>query len=370
MFSTNLQDILTQIDQIDPIKYARTRNFIDGDVTRLSPYISRGVISTKFVLDRVLQRGFDLKDIEKFVQELAWRDYWQQVWVAKGDAINSDLRQPQPDVKNHQIATAIISAKTGITAVDDAIHELYETGYMHNHLRMYVAALACNVGGSHWSMPAKWLYYHLLDGDWASNALSWQWVSGANSGKKYVANQENINKYTYTSQRGTIVDLDYSAFNTMKTPEILRETTNLELLTELPAPEPISLNPKLPTLVYNLYNMDPFWMADGDFNRVLLLEPSIFAKYPVSSNTVRFMRGLGGNIHNLQTFMGEFADLQGLVGTTEFHFKEHPLNTHYKGTMHGREWLTPVEGYFPSFFKFWNKALKRINSDNKREIMG
>jgi deoxyribodipyrimidine photo-lyase len=63
---------------------------------------------------------------------------------------------------------------------------------------MYIASLACNVAQSQWRIPAKWMYYHLLDADWASNALSWQWVAGTNSNKKYFANQNNINKYCFT----------------------------------------------------------------------------------------------------------------------------------------------------------------------------
>ncbi|HAW80987.1 MAG TPA: deoxyribodipyrimidine photolyase, partial [Balneola sp.] len=50
MFTTKYSEILEQIDQVDPINYGRTRNFIDGDVSKLSPYISRGVISTKQVM--------------------------------------------------------------------------------------------------------------------------------------------------------------------------------------------------------------------------------------------------------------------------------------------------------------------------------
>ena len=81
---------------------------------------------------------------------------------------------------------------------------------MHNHLRMYTAAICCNIGQYHWLQPAKWMYYHLLDGDWGSNALSWQWVAGTNSHKKYIANQENINKYCFTKDENTFLDKSYA----------------------------------------------------------------------------------------------------------------------------------------------------------------
>ena len=107
-FTTDYEEILHQIAQIDPVKYGKTRNFIDGAVTRLSPYISRGVISTKQVFEAMMERGYKYWEIKKFIQELAWRDYWQQVWIAKGDQINNDLRQQQPDVNNYQIPTSIL----------------------------------------------------------------------------------------------------------------------------------------------------------------------------------------------------------------------------------------------------------------------
>ena len=102
-FATEYTEILARIDQIEPIKYGQTRNFIDGAVTRLSPYISRGVISTAQVLEITLNRGFNPGEIKKFIQELAWRDYWQQVWIDKGEDINQDLRNAQNEVKNHEI---------------------------------------------------------------------------------------------------------------------------------------------------------------------------------------------------------------------------------------------------------------------------
>jgi deoxyribodipyrimidine photo-lyase len=79
LFPTDHASILKKIDQIDPLKYAKTRNFIDGHVTYLSPYISRGVISTKQVLEHVLSKGYKVYQMDSFVKELCWRDYFQRV---------------------------------------------------------------------------------------------------------------------------------------------------------------------------------------------------------------------------------------------------------------------------------------------------
>jgi deoxyribodipyrimidine photo-lyase len=359
-FPTGYDDILNRIENIDPVSYGRTRNFIDGDVTRLSPYISRGFISTRLVMEAVLSRGYNPWKIEKFLQELAWRDYWQQVWVAKGDTINGDLKRPQENITNHEMPAAVINAETGIRAIDQAINEFYESGYLHNHLRMYTASVCCNIAGSHWKTPARWLYYHLLDGDWASNALSWQWVAGSNSGKKYYANQENINKYCYTRQKGTFLDVGYDVLPEMPVPEVLSTTITPDLTTPLPEKQHPSINPEQPVLVYNHYNLDPLWHKGSNANRILLLEPSHFEKYPVSAKTIDFVLALGTNIPGLQIFNGEFDELKKLAGGSELIFREHPAFSHYSGTCENREWMFTVTGYFPSFFAFWKKCRKEL----------
>lgn len=361
-FSTDYQDILAQIDAVDPVKYGKTRNFADGAVTRLSPYISRGVISTKIVLDRIQAKGYKHWEVTKFIQELAWRDYWQQVWIAKGNAIDHDLKREQPDVDHYEIPIALVDATTGIDAVDENINELYEGGYMHNHMRMYVAAIACNIGKSHWKIPARWMYYHLLDGDWASNALSWQWVAGANANKKYIANQENINKYFNSRQRNTFLDTSYEAIPEMDIPDILANTTIPDLTTNLPKSTLQEINTDQPTLIYNYYNLDPEWYKNEQVNRVLLLEPSHFDKYPVSDNCLNFALRLAENIDGISIYVGEFADFVSAFKAHNIIYKEHPANGHYHGKEESRDWMFNVTGYFPSFFGFWKKCEKQLKA--------
>ena len=63
--------------------------------------------------------------------------------------INQDLKNEQKPILNHAIPKAIVEANTGINEVDNAIKTLYDTGYMHNHMRMYVASLCCTIAKSH-----------------------------------------------------------------------------------------------------------------------------------------------------------------------------------------------------------------------------
>ncbi len=361
IFPLSYAEIMQRLRRVDPIKYGATRNYLNGAVSYLSPYISRGVISTKLVLAEILGRGFKPAQIEKFIQELAWRDYWQLVWIAKGDAINQDLKHQQKPISNRQISNAIVDAKTGIIAIDTAIRNFYKTGYLHNHMRMYIAAIACNMSQSHWKVPAQWMYFHLLDADWASNALSWQWVAGANSNKKYVANQDNINKYCGTNQKKSFLDIPYEQFASLDIPEHLKETSPLNLQTVLPKPEALRIDKNLPSHIYNFYNVDPLWKKDTPANRILLLEPSHFKQYPVSQKSIDFILSISKvNIENIQIYVGEFETLVADYELLNVFYKEHPLNNHYSGIKEERDWMFEVKGYYPSFYSFWKKCKKQL----------
>jgi len=353
------KDIINRVTSINVLDYAKNRNFIDGDVTKLSMYISRGMISTKLILESLLNRNINPIKIEKFIQELAWRDYWQIVWRFKN--INTEIKQRQLNVVSYGVPECIIKAKTGVTAVDQAIAKLYSDGYMHNHIRMYIASIVCNIAKCHWKIPAKWFYYHLSDGDWGSNALSWQWVCGINSSKKYYANQENINKFCGTNQKNTFLDNDYVTLNNNEVPEILTKTHSPLLQEFNLKKETLCIDVSKPSLIYNYYNIDPEWRKELDANKVLLIEPSTFKNYPVSQKNIELLILLSKNIKGIQVFFGEYGELKKILKESKLYFKEHPLNMNYVGYCDSRDWIFSSQNYYPSFFKFWNNYKQEIN---------
>lgn len=362
-FPTDYNLILERTQNIHPIKYAATRNYINGDITYLSPYISRGAISCKQVLESILKKGYKPFEMEKLLQELAWREYYQRIWQCKKELIWQDLKQVQPDFLHHNMISAIQNGETGIGVIDEQINELHDTGYLHNHVRMYLASIVCNVAKAHWLQPSKWMYYHLLDGDIASNNCSWQWVAGAFASKKYYCNQENINRYTISNQRNTFLDKPYEEIVSMAVPEVLKETTILHLATNLPKTALPIIDITKKTLVYNAYNIDPEWRKQEAANRVLLLEPSHFNKYPVSEKVIGFIINLSNNIQGIQVYCGEISEIEALylgsnlAANEAIVSKEHPAFDYYPGTMDAREWMFPeVAGYYPSFFSYWKKC--------------
>jgi deoxyribodipyrimidine photo-lyase len=184
---------------IEPVKYARTRNFGDGKITRLSTYIHHGILSLNEVRNHALTKCSEPVQITKFIQELAWRDFWQRILTVHPEWAWEDAEpyktgftpQDYADVLPEDIA----NGKTGVACIDAFIHELTATGYIHNHARMYLASYLVHFRHIKWQVGARWFLQHLLDGDVASNNLSWQWVASTFSHKPYIFNLENVDKY-------------------------------------------------------------------------------------------------------------------------------------------------------------------------------
>lgn len=350
---------MERVDRIDPVAYSLTRNHMDGSVTRLSPYISRGVISTRQVFLHLRQKGYPFYKMEKLLQELAWRDYFQRVAQANPALANQALKQEQTGVVSAEMPVAIAEHSTGIQGIDQAIEQLYQTGYMHNHARMYVAALACNIAHTQWQLPSKWMYYHLLDADFASNACSWQWVAGCFSSKKYVADQNNINKYCNTLQRASYLDIPYEELGKQPVPEALVQRKAYSFNTPLPAMDLPAIDPSLPVFLYTPYHLDPLWRKQEKANRILLLDPEHFRQFPMSSRSIEFIIALAREIDGMQIFSGTHRELRAHCGNVRFVSKEHPLFSHLSDVNDDRDWMFPdVKGYYPSFFSYWKKCIK------------
>jgi len=209
---------LTRIAAVRPANYARSRNAIDGAVTGLSPYITHGLVTLPEVLAGVASRH-PLDVQHKFVFELGWREFFRHVWAYRGDAILQSLHAGLlPDsAYARELPADIRQARTGVPVIDMAVRTLYATGTLHNHARMWLASYLVHLRKVHWRAGADWLYAHLLDGDLASNHLSWQWVAGTGSSKPYLFNAENVARYAPASWHsgGSVIDQSYAMLDTI-----------------------------------------------------------------------------------------------------------------------------------------------------------
>lgn len=186
--------------QVNPSKYASSRNFLTGAVTRLSPYIRYGVLSLGEIRNYVLQQVQQKEEASKLINELGWRDYWQRLYAQLGDDIWLD-QQPYKTgytAKNYAevLPDDIASGTTNLVCIDSFSRQLRETGYLHNHVRLWLAAYIVHWRSIRWQVGAVWFLQHLLDGDPASNNLSWQWVTSTFSQKPYFFNRENLERHT------------------------------------------------------------------------------------------------------------------------------------------------------------------------------
>ena len=197
-----------RLSEIDIAAYSKTRNHLSGQVTRLSPYITHGFISIPELFDRLPA----LKLADKLAFEFGWREFFHHVWSREGERILSDLRPPLPSVRYaNELPEDIREGRTGLAVIDRAVHALYSTGYLHNHTRMWLASYVVHLRKVSWRTGADWMFAHLLDGDLASNHLSWQWVAATFSSKPYVFNAENVARYAPADWHcaGSALDTSY-----------------------------------------------------------------------------------------------------------------------------------------------------------------
>ena len=213
MFNPNysqLEDLIESFLKNKISNYNETRNFsFTGNdtlknVSGLSPFISRGLLKEKHLLKKVIKSK---NKSEKFIQEIFWRVYWQG-WLENHSSVWENYKRELIEIennlsnveKNYKLA---ISSKTKIEPFNDWVEILKSTGYLHNHVRMWFASIWIFFLGIPWQLGAKFFYQNLLDGDIASNLLSWRWVAGLQTkGKRYIASEININKYTLNRYKG------------------------------------------------------------------------------------------------------------------------------------------------------------------------
>jgi deoxyribodipyrimidine photo-lyase len=180
--------------------YAGRRNHCsadDNNVSRLSPFIRHGILNLREVAEWTRNRAIGGEDTRKFLSELGWRQFWHIVLRRMGGGIYHDMEPSKVPLGSiEQIPQDVADAQTGLPCMDAFIQELVTTGWLHNHARMWLASYLVHFRKIRWQVGERFFYRHLLDGDPASNALSWQWVASTFSPKPYIFNRDNLEKYT------------------------------------------------------------------------------------------------------------------------------------------------------------------------------
>jgi deoxyribodipyrimidine photo-lyase len=222
------------------------------NTSRLSPHLHFGEISPNQAWHAAQHYGHAHRlenDLDCFLSELGWREFSYYLLYHFPDLPSKNF-QSKFDHFPWQYDDAFLNVwqqgKTGYPIVDAGMRELWQTGYMHNRVRMIVASFLVKNLGIHWRQGADWFWDCLVDADLASNSASWQWVAGSGADaapyfrifnpilqgekfdpdgdytRRFVPELKNIpNKYLY---------------NPWKAPEHVLKTSRVVLGTTYPRP--------------------------------------------------------------------------------------------------------------------------------------
>jgi deoxyribodipyrimidine photo-lyase len=209
----------------------------------------------------------------------------------------------------------------------------------------------------------KWLYYNLVDGDLASNFLSWQWVAGTSINKRYTVNQSLIQACSDSNQTESILDFPREEMLSVQIPEGLLEHEPFALCTEYPEVQAVATVTGASVCLYTPWTLDPTWRREQSARRILVIDPAWFDRYPVSELVLDFIMRQGQTvIPDLEVHIGSVTDISQLQYAQEVFAQQHQTNRTWPVQFDEREKLFPeVQGYYQSFYKYWQAVEKSLN---------
>ncbi len=171
-----------------------------GATSTLSPYLRRRLVTERETVEAALGGP----DSATFVAEVFWRSYFKghletrpALWDDYLRRVAQDRQRLASESGLRRVFDDAVAGRTGIDGFDDWARELVRENWLHNHARMWFASIWMFTLRLPWALGADFFMRHLLDGDPASNTLSWRWVAGLHTrGKCYAARAENIRRYT------------------------------------------------------------------------------------------------------------------------------------------------------------------------------
>ena len=194
--------------------YDEGRDRPDKNYTsKLSPYLHFGEISPERIFMEVKKKEIDnSKSKKKFIAEIGWREFSYNLLYNYPNIRIEPIQEKFkkfPWKKNPKYLKSWQEGMTGYPIVDAGMRQLYQTGWMHNRVRMIVGSFLCKNLLIHWCEGEKWFYNTLLDADLASNSAGWQWIAGCGAdaapyfrvfnpiiqGLKFDSNGEYVKKY-------------------------------------------------------------------------------------------------------------------------------------------------------------------------------
>ncbi len=373
------EELIDYVESFDWIKYWKTRNYINGWVSKLSPYITHGVITTKEIVESCLKR-YKIEEVEMRIKELLRREYFVQVHYWQQDWIFSDMENDKTGIyKKVILPKSVITKTTPSKRVNEAMLTLEQTGYLHNHVRMWLASYWTHYGLIYRRKLADWTYYHFIDGELWSNYLSRQWVQSTFSHKPYFMNEENLSRYRPGSSdptyRGTYEEVEKRLFDPEResiywTDEDVRSTLKSDL-SMFAHRDKTSILQGETTTILTPWDRHPDKCNDPQ-NSICILDERFFEDHPWSTKRIDFIQQYASH-YNIKIYRWLIWDIlkEAKDKNTKiriFETRNPRYRTAYENhananiTLIPHQWTSPIvkKSYTKKFFWFWGKTLPHL----------
>ena len=300
---------LSKLHSLDIAAYVKNRHFLNGSVSHLSPYLRHGCITLNETFNFVNKKYGMMA--EKFIMQLAWRDYWRQVWFAYGDAIYSEMEPAKAVIHHEPLADDIKTAKTGLACMDAFVKELYQTGYVHHHARLWLANYIVHHRKINWREAADWFEALLLDGDIASNHLSWQWVASTFSSRPYLMNKETISRFTGNQYCDKcFANCPFNASETVLSAKLFNTSISPGakqfVVTHVPK-KPFSLHAATAVYVHDEMMSSAHALFQNPFPKIFIFDPLLHGAW--SLNRLQFVSDCLSEINGIEVWYGDTAEV-------------------------------------------------------------
>lgn len=323
---------LARLAAVDAQAYAKTRNHLSGAVTHLSPYIRHGCLSLQEVISDILMRFGPAS--AKLVSELAYHAYFRQVWHHYGEAILHEMEAPKVPLGQRPLPAYVTQGITGLVCMDEVVRDLVRDGYVHNHARMWFAAYLVHWLKVDWREAADWFEALLLDGNLASNHLSWQWVASSFSHKPYFFNRESMQqfggeRYCQQCKVRCPFDADYASLehtlftrDAAPTPIMIEPSRKASELTAPPAQRISSAGSQSMIWVHDEMLSPTHPLQIDGRPGVFVFDPQLYAHWP--RKRLQFMADCLAEMTNVETWTGNTAEVFNQLGASSIVTQDTP----------------------------------------------
>ena len=299
------REALKRLNTLDIEAYNRNSSFLNGSVSKFSPYFRHGCITLKEASDHV--RNQFGADSLKFVEELARRDYWRRVWHSLGNGIFSDIEDPKVALGDKLLPDFIRQGITGLPCMDGFVRDLLHEGHVHNHARKWFAAYVVHWLKVDWREAADWFESHLLDGDKGTNHLSWQWVASLFSSKPYYFNKESLarhtgEKYCATCKVNCPFDASHDALNEKLFSNTSPATAKVHRVM-MPERAPIALHRAIAIFVHDEMLSAAHPLLRKPMPKIFVFDEFLYGKWPLKR--LQFLADCLNELQDVEIWIGD-----------------------------------------------------------------